>query len=220
MPGLFITLEGIDGCGKSTQLEMLSRTLDERGVDFIITRQPGGTLIGERVRDIVLANASAGLAPLAELMLYAADRAQHVAEFVRPAIEAGRIVISDRYTDSTTAFQGYGRGLDLEVIAELNHLATGGLCPDLTILFDIEPEAASARLKARQTAIESERGMTRFEDEAREFHHRVREGYLKLARAHPERIRIIDSSASARETHEKTMAIVAPMIKSVMSDEH
>ncbi len=219
MPGLFITLEGIDGCGKSTQLEMLSDALGLRGADFIITRQPGGTLIGERVRDILLANASAGLAPLAELMLYAADRAQHVSELVRPAMESGRIVISDRYTDSTTAFQGYGRGLDLEVINELNRLATGGLSPDLTILFDIDTEAASARLKARQTVVESERGMTRFEDEAREFHHRVREGYLKLARAQPERIRIIDASASARETHEKTMAIVAPMIESVMSDE-
>jgi dTMP kinase len=216
MPGLFITLEGIDGCGKSTQLELLSHALEETGADFIITRQPGGTRIGEKVRDIVLANASAGLAPLAELMLYAADRAQHVSELVRPALNAGRIVISDRYTDSTTAFQGYGRGLDLEVVEELNRLATGGLNPDLTILFDIDPQEASARLRARKSAVESERGMTRFEDEAREFHNRVREGYLKLARAHTERIRVIDSSPSARETHEKVMAIVAPMIESVI----
>jgi dTMP kinase len=214
MRGLFITLEGIDGCGKSTQLDMLAGALDDRRIDFTVTRQPGGTQIGERVREILLANASVGLAPMAELMLYAADRAQNVEEIIRPALDAGRLVVSDRYTDSTIAFQGYGRGLDLEVISELNHLATSGLAPDLTVLFDISTEEARARLLARQTTVESEQGMTRFEDEAREFHHRVRQGYLELARAHAGRIRVVDSSGSAQETHEKVMALIAPLIAS------
>ena len=218
MRGLFITLEGIDGCGKSTQSEMLARALQNRGHDVLLTRQPGGTPVGERVRDIVLANVSAGLAPMAELMLYAADRAQHVSEMIEPAIEAGRIVISDRYTDSTVAFQGHGRGLSIEVVNELNRLATGGLAPDLTILLDLEPEAARSRLDARQSAVASEKGMTRFEDEASEFHDRVREGYAKLAAAHPSRIRTVDASGPTEATHEAVLAVVLALIET-MNDE-
>ena len=217
MRGLFITLEGIDGCGKSTQSEMLARALKERGLDVVLTRQPGGTLIGEGVREILLANASTGLSSLAELLLYAADRAQHIAELIRPALEAGRIVICDRYTDSTVAFQGYGRGLDLNIVNELNRLATGGLAPDLTVLLDLAPEVARARLDARRNEIPSEQGMTRFEDEAAEFHARVREGYLKLLAAQASRIRRIDASGTAAETHEEVLSIILPLVEK-MSD--
>ncbi|MCI0490858.1 MAG: dTMP kinase, partial [Blastocatellia bacterium] len=128
-------------------------------------------------------------------------------------LETGRIVISDRYTDSTVAFQGYGRGIDLEVINELNRLATDGLAPDLTILLDLMPEAARARLDARQSAVSSEQGMTRFEDEAGEFHARVREGYLKLLAAHPSRIRPVDASGTADETHRSVLSIVLPLVE-------
>lgn len=218
MRGLFITLEGIDGCGKSTQSEMLARSLEARGFDIALTRQPGGTPLGERVRKIVLANASADLSPMAELLLYAADRAQHVSEFIRPAIESGRIVICDRYTDSTVAFQGYGRGLSLEIIEELNRLATEGLAPDLTILLDLMPGLARARLDARQSEVASEKGMTRFEDEASEFHARIREGYKKLATMHPSRIRAIDASGSSQKTHEAVLSVVLPLVEK-MRDE-
>jgi len=211
--GLFITMEGIDGCGKTTQTSLLAHALNERGHEVIVTRQPGGTRVGERVRDILLANTSVGLVPLAEMLLYAADRAQHVNELIRPSLEAGRIVISDRYTDSTVAFQGYGRGLDLKIIDQLNDLATGGLKPDLTILLTVTPEAARARFDSRHSKDESQKGMTRFEEESMDFHERVRAGYERLVAAHPERIRTVDASGTREETHEKVLATVLAKIE-------
>src|SRR5258707_6191538 len=145
MRGLFITLEGIDGSGKSTQRELLAQELRRRGFDIVITREPGGTAIGEGIRHLMVCDATEHIAPTTELLLYVAARAQHVAELIRPSLEAGRTVISDRYTDSTVAFQGYGRGLDLMMIEELNNFATGGLKPDLTIVFDLDPEMARTR---------------------------------------------------------------------------
>ena len=135
--GFFITLEGIDGCGKSTQQEVLAEALRARGFAVVTTHQPGGTAIGQNIRNLMIQEHNR-LAPLAELLLLMADRAQHVAEFIRPNLEAGRIVISDRYTDSSAAFQGYGRGVNLDLVDELNRLATGGLTPDLTLLFDLD----------------------------------------------------------------------------------
>lgn len=212
--GLFITLEGIDGCGKTTQANLLARSLEERGLEVILTRQPGGTRVGESVRDILLANTSVGLASLAELLLYAADRAQHVTELIKPALEAGRIVISDRYTDSTVAFQGYGRGLDLRMIDELNHLATAGLMPDITILLSVTPEAARARFDSRHSKDETQKGMTRFEEESMDFHERVRSGYEKLVAACPERIRVVDASGAREETQKKVLDEVLTRIDS------
>ncbi len=210
MRGLFITFEGIDGCGKSTHLRLLAQALRNRGLDPVCTLEPGGTAIGQRIREVLLSNKSAGLSSLAELMLYAADRAQHVTEVINPAIEAGRIVISDRHTDSTVAFQGYGRGLDLKLIEELNQLATGPLRPDMTVLFDIAPEIAERRFQAR-IGDKNDR-MTRFEDEARDFHRRVCEGYARLAKADAQRIRVIDASGSVAETHARLLAVVNPML--------
>jgi dTMP kinase len=148
MRGFFITLEGIDGCGKSTQLDMLAEALRQRGLALYTTRQPGGTLIGQQIRGL-MSQEHNRLAPLAEALLMMADRAQHVDESIKPNLEAGRIVISDRYIDSSVAFQGYGRGLDIAIVEELNDLATGGLTPHLTLLFDLEPQSARRRLENR-----------------------------------------------------------------------
>jgi dTMP kinase len=216
MRGSLITLEGIDGSGKSTQFQMLLRSLRQHGIDPLATREPGGTQVGLGMRAVLLANESRNLAPLAELLLMAADRAQHVAEVIRPALNAGRIVISDRYADSTVAFQGYGRGLDLASTTLANRLATGGLVPDLTILFDLDPEKAQARLDARATAEAPggfEPGMTRFDEETLEFHVRVREGYLSLAAAEPDRFRVLDATESVEVTHRQVLALVLALVQ-------
>ncbi|HXG67447.1 MAG TPA: dTMP kinase [Blastocatellia bacterium] len=211
MRGAFITLEGIDGCGKSTQIAMLARALAERGLDVAFTREPGGTPLGEQARRLVLSHASAGITPEAELFLIAASRAQHVAEVIRPRLESGRSVISDRYTDSTVAFQGYGRGLDLRAIDAVNRIATGGLTPDLTIIFDLEPEMARARLAGR-TAGESGPARDRFDEEEMNFHHRVRKGYLTLAADFPARIRVLNAQAPAEEIHRQVLDMVLPLV--------
>src|SRR6185369_15125058 len=183
MRGLFITLEGIDGSGKSTQRELLSRELRRRGLDTVATREPGGTAIGEGIRHSMVSDATSHIAPTTELLLYVAARAQHVAELIRPSLQAGKIVISDRYTDSTVAFQGYGRGFELSIVDELNRFATGGLKPDLTIVFDLDPEIARTRSRTRPVG-----GLLgAFDDQHNEFHQRMREGYLEIARNNPSR---------------------------------
>ncbi len=191
MRGSFITLEGIDGCGKSTQLTMLARALERRGYDSVVTREPGGTPLGEKIRDLLLSSESVGIAATTELFLMSAARAQHVEQVIKPGKEAGRIVISDRHIDSTVAFQGYGRGLDLAMIDAVNGFATGGLLPDLTIVLDIKPEVARLRLGARPVG----GWLGAVDEEQVEFHRRVREGYLKLAETSPERVRIVDAGA-------------------------
>jgi dTMP kinase len=208
LSGLFITLEGIDGSGKSTQVELLATSLRSQGVDLTLTREPGGTLIGQDIRAVLLSNDSVELVPQAEMLLMIADRAQDVAQIIRPALEAGRLVISDRYSDSSVAFQGYGRGLDLALIHDLNRYATGGLVPDLTILFDLDPPLAQGRLKSRygEPGFGFGHDMTRFDDELLDFHTRVRDGYLKMAAAEPARIHIVDASGTLAQTHAKVMA--------------
>ena len=209
MPGLFITFEGIDGCGKSTQRELLAQELKPRGFEIVITREPGGTVIGEDIRRLLISDASVHIAPPTELLLYVAARAQHVAELIKPSLEAGRVVISDRYTDSTVAFQGYGRGLDLEMVEELNRFATGGVVPDLTIVFDLDPAMARTRLGSRPVG-----GLLgAFDDEDADFHERMRAGYLSMAKREPSRIRVVDASGSVEETHSSVMAIVLPKLE-------
>ncbi|MEK6289596.1 MAG: dTMP kinase [Acidobacteriota bacterium] len=213
MRGLFITFEGIDGCGKSTQLEMLARQLEQRGFEVVVTREPGGTAIGEDIRRVLVSDASVHIAATTELLLYVAARAQHVAELIKPSVEAGRIVISDRYTDSTVAFQGYGRGLDLEMIEKLNTFATGGLVPDLTIVFDLDPARARTRLGSRPVG-----GLLgAFDDQHADFHERMRAGYLKMADNEPARIRVADASGAVEETHSKVMDLVLPKLEEVRS---
>ena len=202
-------MEGMDGCGKSTQLEMLRRALEARALHLIITREPGGTPVGEGVRSLLDSDASVGISAATELFLIVGARAEHVAEVIKPGVEAGKIVISDRYTDSTVAFQGYGRGLDLEMIDKMNRFATGGLEPGLTILFDLDPEVARSRLNARPTsgwfgAVDAEK---------LEFHERVRKGYLKLAERYSSRFRVIEASGSPDDTHAQVMLLVLPLIQ-------
>ncbi|MFP5265487.1 MAG: dTMP kinase [Blastocatellia bacterium] len=209
MPGFFITLEGMDGCGKSTQLEMLAGALRGRGLDFVVTREPGGTPVGESVRELLVSDASLSITPAAELFLIAGARAQHVAELIKPALASGRTVISDRYTDSTVAFQGFGRGLDLSLIDRMNRFATQGVTPDLTVIFDLAPELARTRLSARPVG-----GLLgALDEEALDFHARVREGYLWLAASEPSRVRVVDSSGTPEETHASVMSLVLSVVK-------
>jgi dTMP kinase len=209
MRGIFITLEGMDGCGKSTQIEMLGQALESRGLDIVITREPGGTPVGESVRSLLVSDASVGIAAATELFLIVGARAQHVVELIKPSVAAGKIVISDRYTDSTVAFQGHGRGLDLSMIDEINELATGGFRPDLTILFDLDPAVARSRLNARPMS----GWMGAVDEEKLDFHTRVREGYLDLATREANRIRVVEASGSLEETHAKVMSLVLPLIQ-------
>lgn len=195
--GKLITFEGIDGCGKTTQLRLLERILTTRNTSFVSTREPGGTELGKLIRAALLNVARHKVDPLAELLLYAADRAQHVQEFVIPNLQAGKLVLSDRFYDATTAYQGYGRGFDLELLRKLNQLATSNLKPDLTLLFDIDVATGLGRIARRGGNDEAEEAkMDRLDREPHEFHERVRQGYLELARQEPDRFRIISASGS------------------------
>jgi dTMP kinase len=198
----FITFEGIEGCGKSTQAEILSRELHtETGCQVVATREPGGCPIANQIRAILLDADNSALVPLAELLLYAAARAQHVAEVIRPALAEGKIVLCDRFTDATTAYQGYGRSLDLTLIENLARLATGGLTPDLTILLDCPEEVGLNRAMARINATSGARE-ERFEQESLRFHRAVRQGYLRLAADYPARFIVIDGTLGISETAE------------------
>jgi dTMP kinase len=221
MAGIFITLEGIDGCGKSTQIQMLADALGRHGVEPVVTREPGGTVMGERVRRL-LSEAGNSMARETELLLIVAARAQHVREIIGPALEAGRVVISDRYTDSSVAFQGYGRGLDLATIDDMNRFATGGLTPDLTILFDLDPARARARLDRRTRSVAPDAADSDLDYLNREemaFHERVRDGYLRMRERDSSRIHLVDSSGPVKQTRERVLSLVLPLIKTVNRDE-
>lgn len=185
--GIFITLEGGDGSGKTTQAERLERWLGERGRTVVRTREPGGTDVGVEVREIVLHHRG-DIAPRAEALLYAADRAHHVATVVRPALERGDVVIQDRYVDSSVAYQGAGRVLDPREVRGLSNWATEGLMPDLTLLLDLPPEVARERLDVARTRYD------RLEAEAATFHDRVRAAYLEIAESDPARIAVVDAT--------------------------
>jgi dTMP kinase len=217
MSGRFITLEGIDGCGKSTQLALLADALRALGNQVVVTREPGGTRIGELIRDVLSSNATEAIQPATELLMIVAARAQHVVEVVRPSVDAGRIIISDRYTDSSVAFQGYGRGLDLTMIDSLNRFATGGLTPDLTLLFDLDAKEAQARLLARRAGAPEgapKPALAYLDELELEFHKRVRQGYLKIAAADPNRVRVVDASGPAGSTHTIVMSLILPLAHS------
>lgn len=214
MPGTFITFEGIDGSGKSTQLRLLNNFLRTNDCYPLVTREPGGTPVGLRLRAALL-DASEEVDPLTELLVFAADRAQHVRRVIRPAIEAGRAVISDRYADATVAYQGAGRGFPPELIAEIVLLATEGLKPDLTVLFDLEIEESTSRTTRRSTGKSSanKTGRDRLDIEDAEFHARVRDAYLQIARAEPERVKVIDASGPVEHTQEQLRNIVIPYLQ-------
>lgn len=209
MSGTFISFEGIDGSGKTTQLRRLENDLQARGLDVLATREPGGTPLGIRLRAALL-DAHEQVDPLTELLLYAADRAQHVRALVRPALAAGRIVLTDRYSDATVAYQGAGRGFSPQLIAEVIQLATGGLMPDITLIFDLPVQTGTSRTRRR--AHQTQEG-DRLDAEDAAFHELVREAYLQLAAAEPQRVRIIDASGSIDETHARMMKIVLPFLR-------
>jgi len=205
--GCFITFEGTEGCGKTTQVSRLAESLQASGRQVTQTREPGGTPIGDQVRKILLDPANKALHPRAELLLYAASRAQHLTERILPAIDAGLIVLCDRFSDATLAYQGYGRGLDIGVIRSLDQIVTGGLSPHLTVLLDIDAAKGLSRARGRNSSA----GLAhegRFEELDLAFHERVRNGYLTLARQDPERIRVVDASRSPDEVQRDVRRIV------------
>lgn len=201
--GLFLVFEGIDGSGKSTQAGLLADALTQRGFKVDIFREPGGTSLGESIRRLLLDEANSNLEPSAETLLFAGARAQLVAGKIRPAIEAGRIVINDRFEDSTFAYQGFGRGLALEILSHINHLATGGLKANMTFLLDIAPELARKRLQ---------RDEDRLEQEAISFFQRVRKGYLSLAGNKPGSCLVLDASRSIQDIHSQIIKTAEEVI--------
>lgn len=195
--GLFITFEGADGCGKTTQLMMLAKYLEAKNYDVLVTREPGAKGLGEKIREILL-NYDGEVSSQCEAFLFLADRAQHMDVIVKPAVDKGKIVLCDRHTDSSVAYQGYGRGLDIERINLLNNIATANKKPDLTIVFDIDVETSMKRVGAQKDRLESA-GV--------EFHNRVRNGYLEIARQEPERVKVVDASKSIEDIHKDVVAI-------------
>jgi dTMP kinase len=204
----FITFEGGDGTGKSTQIRLLERHLIAQGKSCLTTREPGGTSLGQLLRKILLESGNRPISSSTELFLYLADRAQHVHEVIAPAIMQGKIVLADRYTDSTVAYQGYGRGFDLQLLLSLNRVATQGLIPDMTFLLDCPVELGLSRTVHRRWDPSIPKNNDRFENENLEFHEKVRRGFLDLARAEPARFYVIDASQSEQEVFAAVKEIV------------
>ncbi len=206
--GVFITFEGIEGSGKSTQVALLVHFLTARGADVLTTREPGGTRLGERVRDILLDPVSDPVA-LSELFLLEAARAQLVTTVIAPALAAGRIVVSDRFADSSAAYQGTARALGADVVTTLNRVACGAVVPTRTLVLDLPVEVAITRARSRVTTTQDNR---RFEDEALAFHRRVASGYREVARREPERVHLVDASGTPQQVHERVVAELAELL--------
>ncbi|MBI2119561.1 MAG: dTMP kinase [Elusimicrobia bacterium] len=206
--GFFITLEGPDGCGKTTQSKLLKEALMEKGFKVLHTREPGGTFFAEDVRRIIL-NPDYKISPLAELLLYEASRAQHTEEVIRPGLEKGECIICERYGDATIAYQGYGRGIALSLIEQLNSIATENLIPDLTIVLDIPAEEGLRRIKK----MKGKNGGDRLELESLYFHQRVRKGYFAIAKKNPKRVKILSAKGIVKELHQKILKEIESKIK-------
>jgi dTMP kinase len=219
--GKFITFEGLDGTGKSTQMRKLAAVLRAAGYKVVETREPGGTATGEKVRRVLLDSATQGLSPQAEMALMFASRAQHIAEVIQPALERGQIVLCDRFTDSTEAYQGSGRKLGSEAVLKLHRILCGDLQPDLTILLDSDPAMSVGRARRRnqrashgsnngsnKNSSKHHHDENRFEQETRAFFARVREGYMTIAKREPQRVVAVDASGTPRQTHGKIVETV------------
>lgn len=200
--GLFITLEGADGCGKTTQLNLLKAYLTSKGYEIVVTREPGGKGLGEKLREILL-NYDGEVSDRCEAFLYLADRAQNIDTIIKPAINSGKIVLCDRHTDSSVAYQGYGREQNIDNINMLNELAVNGVHPDLTIVFDIDTETSMERVGAEKDRLESA-GI--------EFHKRVRNGYLEIAKKNPQRIKVVDASQTIEDVQRDVIKIVEEVL--------
>ena len=213
--GRFITFEGLDGSGKSTQLAKLARTLRAHGIAVTVTREPGGTATGEKIREVLLHSATSGLSPLTEMALMFASRAQHLHEVILPALAEGHVVLCDRYTDSTEAYQGGGRKLGSKAVLILHDVLCGGLQPDLTILLDNDASASVDRARRRNRAHKSRQAKdeNRFEQENRAFFGRVRNAYLALAARDPNRVHVINARGTPQETHAVIVELVRKKLK-------
>ena len=196
--GLFITFEGIDGCGKTTQIKLLKEYFESKGKTVLLTREPGAKGLGIKLREILL-NYDGEVSPNCESFLFLADRAQHIDTIIKPAVERGEIVLCDRHTDSTVAYQGYGRGVDLDRINMLNDIATSGMKPDLTFVFDIDIETSMSRVGKEQDRMESA-GI--------EFFKRVRQGYLEIAKAEPNRVKLLDGTDTIENIHNQILGLI------------
>ena len=210
---MFITLEGIEGSGKTTQIGRLAEFLEERGVECVMTRQPGGTLIGENIRAILLDPASTALEPMTELLLYLADRCQHIYELIRPCLDAGKAVVCDRYFDATVVYQGFARGLNIELIQKLHQILFDDLKPDMTLLLDLAPKVGLKRAWQQLNNGQRSGHESRFEAETLAFHEKVRAGYLELARLEPERFQIINAAQSQDQVFTAISEIVASFLE-------
>ncbi len=210
--GRLISFEGLDGAGKSTQMSMLERWLEALHVPFIHTREPGGTPLGIEIRQLLLNHPELIIVPLAEAFLFQADRAQHFATLVIPALQEGKLVLTDRCFDASIAYQGFARGVDVSLIEHLSLLATQGYEPDLTILLDLDPSEVHDRTDMAQDQSGMREGRTRFDAEAEVFHRRVQEGFRALARAHPERIKVIDASRTPEEIHQEIIGLIQAVL--------
>jgi dTMP kinase len=213
--GRFITFEGLDGCGKSTQTEKLANVLRARGFSVLVTREPGGTATGEKIRQVLLDTSTSELTSMAELALMFASRAQHIHEVIQPALASGRIVLCDRFTDSTEAYQGGGRKLGSEPVLALHQILCAGLQPDLTILMDSNVAASVERARRRNRTRSNRSGNdeNRFEQESRAFFNRVRNSYLAIAERETRRVVVVDARGPAEETHSKIVEVVLGRLK-------
>lgn len=205
---MFITFEGPEGSGKSTQIARAGKYLAGKGWEVVVTREPGGTAIADQIRAILLQAENQTMTPTTELLLYFAARAQHVEEKLRPALKQGKIVLCDRFADSTWAYQGYARGLGTDLVEEMNKLATGGLQPDLTLLLDLPVEIGLQRAGGRADRLAEEQREDRFEREDIEFHRRLREGFLLLAKKNPKRFRVVDASGGVEDVWRQIQAVL------------
>jgi dTMP kinase len=200
--GFLVTFEGIEGSGKSTQIELTRAYVEEQGYTCLVTKEPGGSPLGEEIRGFLLDRGDLRIDPLTELFLIEADRAEHVAEVIRPALDDGRTILCDRYTDATIAYQGYARGLEIAAINQMNHWATGGLTPHCTIVLDCPVAVGMARAK----------GEDRFEREGKRFHEQVREGYLRIARQEPQRVKVVSGEGEQTAIQEEIRRIIRPLL--------
>lgn len=220
--GVFISFEGIDGSGKTTQLQLLKRKLIDQGRAVVEAQEPGGTRVGAEIRKLLLDAANTDLRPLPELLLYFASRAQNIDEIILPALEAGKVVVADRFTDATVAYQGYGRGLGVETVRAVEQVACRGVAPDLTLLLDIDPRTGVSRALARNAreagndAAASDE--SRMENESLEFFERIHRGYRELSQAEPERIRTIDASRTIDEIAADVDSIVGEFLQRRLGD--
>jgi dTMP kinase len=208
----FITFEGVEGSGKTTQIQRLKKYLTQRGIPCKVTREPGGCPIGEKVRKILLNPDHREMVPMSELLLYEAARAQHVNDMIKPFLKKGGVILCDRFNDATLAYQGYGRRIDLRWIERLNHLSSQGIRPDVTFLLDCPSDVGLKRALQRNRELKQERE-ERFEKEEIQFHRRVRKGYLAIAKKEPRRVKVIDTCEGADRVFEKIRRIVDNLIK-------